>query len=210
MGSVNWNLLRSRRFLLPVGVIILLLIIDQCIKVYVKTHFQLGETVSVFGDWFKLHFVENPGMAYGMKLFEGIWGKLLLTFFRMIVASFGIWYLYKSIENKAHTGLIVSITLIIAGALGNIIDSIFYGVIFSDINMYHPTGWFQGWVVDMFYAPLWEGFLPEWLPFWGGDFFTFFAPIWNFADACITVGVAAMIIGQNTFFNKSEMEKAFH
>ncbi len=210
MGSVNWNLLRSRRFLLPVGVIILLLIIDQCIKVYVKTHFQLGETVSVFGDWFKLHFVENPGMAYGMKLFEGIWGKLLLTFFRMIVASFGIWYLYKSIENKAHKGLIVSITLIIAGALGNIIDSIFYGVIFSDINMYHPTGWFQGWVVDMFYAPLWEGFLPEWLPIWGGDFFTFFAPIWNFADACITVGVAAMIIGQNTFFNKSEMEKAFH
>jgi len=210
VGSVNWNLLRSRRFLLPVGVIIVLLIIDQCIKVYVKTHFQLGETVSVFGDWFKLHFVENPGMAYGMKLFEGIWGKLLLTFFRMIVASFGIWYLYKSIENKAHKGLIVSITLIIAGALGNIIDSIFYGVIFSDINMYHPTGWFQGWVVDMFYAPLWEGFLPEWLPIWGGDFFTFFAPIWNFADACITVGVAIMIIGQNTFFNKSEMEKAFH
>lgn len=207
---MNWNLLRSRRFLLPVGVIIVLLIIDQCIKVYVKTHFQLGETVSVFGDWFKLHFVENPGMAYGMKLFEGIWGKLLLTFFRMIVASFGIWYLYKSIENKAHKGLIVSITLIIAGALGNIIDSIFYGVIFSDINMYHPTGWFQGWVVDMFYAPLWEGFLPEWLPIWGGDFFTFFAPIWNFADACITVGVAIMIIGQNTFFNKSEMEKAFH
>jgi len=208
--SVNWNLLRSRRFLLPVGVIIVLLVIDQFIKVYIKTHFQLGETVSVFGDWFKLHFVENPGMAYGMKLFEGMWGKLLLTFFRMIVASFGIWYLYKSIENKAHKGLIVSITLIIAGALGNIIDSIFYGVIFSDINMYHPTGWFQGWVVDMFYAPLWEGFLPQWLPFWGGDFFTFFAPIWNFADACITVGVAIMIIGQNTFFNKSEMEKAFH
>jgi len=187
-----------------------LLVIDQFIKVYIKTHFQLGETVSVFGDWFKLHFVENPGMAYGMKLFEGMWGKLLLTFFRMIVASFGIWYLYKSIENKAHKGLIGSITLIIAGALGNIIDSIFYGVIFSDINMYHPTGWFQGWVVDMFYAPLWEGFLPQWLPFWGGDFFTFFAPIWNFADACITVGVAIMIIGQNTFFNKSEMEKAFH
>jgi len=208
--SVNWNLLRSRRFLLPVGVIIVLLVIDQFIKVYIKTHFQLGETVSVFGDWFKLHFVENPGMAYGMKLFEGMWGKLLLTFFRMIVASFGIWYLYKSIENKAHKGLIGSITLIIAGALGNIIDSIFYGVIFSDINMYHPTGWFQGWVVDMFYAPLWEGFLPQWLPFWGGDFFTFFAPIWNFADACITVGVAIMIIGQNTFFNKSEMEKAFH
>ncbi|MFN5889821.1 MAG: lipoprotein signal peptidase [Bacteroidota bacterium] len=210
MVSVNWNLLRSRRFLLPVGVIIVLLVIDQFIKVYIKTHFQLGETVSVFGDWFKLHFVENPGMAYGMKLFEGMWGKLLLTFFRMIVASFGIWYLYKSIENKAHKGLIGSITLIIAGALGNIIDSIFYGVIFSDINMYHPTGWFQGWVVDMFYAPLWEGFLPQWLPFWGGDFFTFFAPIWNFADACITVGVAIMIIGQNTFFNKSEMEKAFH
>ena len=170
----------------------------------------MGETVPVFGDWFKLHFVENPGMAFGMKLFEGIWGKLLLTFFRIIVSGFGIWYLYKSIENQAHNGLIVSVTLIIAGAMGNIIDSIFYGVVFTDINMYHPTGWFQGWVVDMFYAPLWEGYLPQWLPIWGGDYFTFFAPIWNFADALITIGVSIMIVGQNTFFNKSEMEKAFH
>lgn len=210
MVSVNWTLLSSRRFLLPVVVILFLLLVDQIIKIYVKTHFQLGETVPVFGDWFKLHFVENPGMAFGMKLFEGIWGKLLLTFFRIIVSGFGIWYLYKSIENQAHNGLIVSVTLIIAGAMGNIIDSIFYGVVFTDINMYHPTGWFQGWVVDMFYAPLWEGYLPQWLPIWGGDYFTFFAPIWNFADALITIGVSIMIVGQNTFFNKSEMEKAFH
>jgi len=202
--------LLSRKFLFPALLIFALLVIDQCIKVYIKTHFLLGETVPVFGNWFNLHFIENPGMAYGMKLFDGVWGKLLLTFFRIVVSGFGIWYLYKSIKNGANWGLVLAVSLVIAGAIGNIIDSVFYGVIFKDINMYHPTGWFQGWVVDMFYAPLWQGYLPQWLPFWGGDYFVFFSPIWNFADACITVGVATMIIGQNSFFNKTEMEKAFH
>ncbi len=202
--------LLSRKFIFPALFIFVLLVIDQCIKVYIKTHFMLGETVPVFGNWFNLHFIENPGMAYGMKLFDGIWGKLLLTFFRIIVSSFGIWYLYKSILKNAHWGLVTAVSLVIAGAIGNIIDSVFYGVIFQDINMYHPTGWFQGWVVDMFYAPIWQGYLPQWLPIWGGDYFVFFSPIWNFADACITIGVAFMIIGQNSFFNKTEMEKAFH
>ena len=187
----------------------MLLSIDQCIKIYVKTHFMLGEILPIFGDWFKIYFIENDGMAYGMKLFGGgKVGKLILTLFRIIVSIVGFWCLIKSIKNNAHWGLLLSLSLVLAGALGNIIDSVFYGVIYAADNQYIGS-WFEGQVVDMFYAPLWEGHLPEWLPLWGGQFFVFFSPIWNFADACITVGVAVMIIGQNSFFSKDSIEMAF-
>lgn len=170
---------------------------------------MLGEIFPIFGDWFKIYFIENDGMAYGMKLFGGgKVGKLILTLFRIIVSFVGFWYLVKSIKNHAHWGLLMSLSLVLAGALGNIIDSVFYGVIYAADNQYIGS-WFEGQVVDMFYAPLWEGHLPEWLPFWGGQFFVFFSPIWNFADACITVGVAAMILGQNSFFSKDSIELAF-
>lgn len=203
------SLLNNRKFLVPMATILLLLVVDQWIKTYIKGHFMLGEIKPVFGDWFKLYFIENDGMAYGMKLFGGgKVGKLILTFFRLIVSGFGFWYLIKCIRNEANWGLLICIALVLAGALGNIIDSVFYGVIYADTNQY-LGGWFEGQVVDMFYAPMWEGHLPSWLPIWGGEFFVFFSPIWNFADACITVGVAVMVVGQNTFFSKEEMEKAF-
>lgn len=170
---------------------------------------MLGETYPVFGNWFKLYYIENDGMAFGMTLFGGgKVGKLILTLFRVVVCGFGFWYLLQSIKNNARWGLLLSIVLVLAGAMGNIIDSIFYGVIYANTNQYMGS-WFEGQVVDMFYAPLWEGHLPEFLPFWGGQFFVFFSPIWNFADACITIGVATMLIGQNSFFSKNEVEKAF-
>jgi signal peptidase II len=170
---------------------------------------MLGEILPIFGDWFKIYFIENDGMAYGMKLFGGgKVGKLILTLFRIIVSVVGFWYLVKTIKNNAHWGLLISLSLVLAGALGNIIDSVFYGVIYAAENQYIGS-WFEGQVVDMFYAPLWEGHLPEWLPIWGGQFFVFFSPIWNFADACITVGVAVMIAGQNSFFSKDSLEMAF-
>jgi signal peptidase II len=170
---------------------------------------MLGEILPIFGDWFKIYFIENDGMAYGMKLFGGgKVGKLILTLFRIIVSVVGFWYLVKSIKNNAHWGLLISLSLVLAGALGNIIDSVFYGVIYAAENQYIGS-WFEGQVVDMFYAPLWEGHLPEWLPIWGGQFFVFFSPIWNFADACITIGVAVMIAGQNSFFSKDSLEMAF-
>lgn len=207
--SVDYNPLKNRKFIIPLASILLLLIVDQWIKVYIKGHFMLGEIKPIFGEWFKLYFIENDGMAYGMKLFGGgKLGKLILTFFRILVSGFGFWYLVKCIKNNANWGLLISVALVLAGAMGNIIDSVFYGVIYGDTNQY-IGGWFEGQVVDMFYAPLWEGHLPEWLPIWGGQFFVFFSPIWNFADACITVGVVIMIIGQNTFFSKDEVEKAF-
>ncbi len=176
-----------------------LILIDQVIKIYVKTHFIYGESYDLFGDWFKIYFIENEGMAFGMKLFGGGQiGKLILTFFRILVSVFGVFYIIEIIKREQSILLLISLSMVLAGAIGNIIDSVFYGVYFSDINGYIAS-WFEGHVVDMFYAPLWEGVLPQWFPFWGGEHFVFFAPIWNFADACITVGVALMIIFQKSF-----------
>ncbi len=211
MNAQHSKWYNSPKFWWSFGVLFAAIIIDQIIKIYIKTHFIYGETVPIFGNWFKLYFIENDGMAYGMKLFGGgTVGKLFLTFFRIIVSIFGIYYLCAIIRKKEHTGLLIAVSLVLAGAIGNIIDSVFYGYYFGDramlpwettshyINTY-PGQWFKGQVVDMFYAPMWEGVLPSWLPIWGGEFFVFFAPIWNFADACITVGVAIMIVGQKKF-----------
>ncbi len=158
------------------------------------------------GQWFKLYFIENNGMAFGIEL-GGRVGKFLLTGFRIVVSIFGAWYLWENIKKYASTGLLVSIALIMAGAIGNIIDSVFYGVLFKNRNDYQG-GWFEGHVVDMFYAPMVNGHFPKWLPVWGGEEFTFFSPIWNFADACITVGVAIIIIGQHRFFPQKHKEVA--
>lgn len=186
--------------MIPVCLIFMLLIADQWIKTYVKLNFELGQMQPIFGKWFALYFIENEGMAFGMKLFGGgVFGKLVLTIFRLLVSGFGLYYLFTLIKKQAHWGLLIAVSFILAGAIGNIIDSVFYGVLYNNSNQYIGS-WFEGQVVDMFYAPLWEGHLPEWLPLWGGEFFVFFSPIWNFADACITVGVAIMIVGQNAFF----------
>lgn len=194
----------TQKLLLAVAVFVLCVIIDQVIKVYVKTHYWRGDMVNLIGNWFKMYFIENNGMAFGLEL-GGRTGKFILTGFRLAVSCFGAWYLWQNIKKLAPNGLLISIALIMAGAIGNIIDSVFYGVIFKNRNDY-PGGWFEGHVVDMFYAPMINGYLPKWMPFWGGEEFTFFSPIWNFADACITVGVAIILVGQKKFFPHHEKE----
>lgn len=186
--------------------------IDQFIKIYVKMHFFLGEEVRVLGNWFILHFTENNGMAYGIEL-GGDFGKLFLSIFRIIfVAGIG-WYLFKLTKQTKDNLYIASIALIFAGAVGNIIDSVFYGVLFSDsyygIAEFMPaeggySTWLHGKVVDMFYFPILQGHFPAWFPFWGSEEFIFFRPVFNFADAAITTGVGLVIVFQKRFFEETD------
>ncbi len=192
--------------------IFLIILIDQISKVYVKTNFYLGEHILVLGqDWFRIHFIENEGMAWGIQL-PGDYGKLLLTLFRMIVSPIIMWWLWDSINKKQSKYLIVAICLIIAGAVGNLIDSIFYGVIFNDsgaqvatIFSNQPYGkLFYGDVVDMFYFPIIKDIpMPEWVPFIGGKPFTFFNAIFNVADVAISTGFGILIV-----FNKRCFKEA--
>ena len=191
--------------------IFLVLLIDQVSKFYIKTNFALGEEVQVF-EWFRILFVENEGMAWGTKI-PGEYGKLALTLFRL-VAIFGIGYwLWDSVRKNGSKILITAIALIFAGAFGNIIDSVFYGVIFDDsyrhiAELFPPDGGygtlFHGKVVDMLYFPLYKGYLPEWIPFWGGEYFTFFEPVFNIADSAISIGVALLLIFNKKAFPKEE------
>lgn len=201
---------KGRRLLL-LGVI--LVVIDQVIKILVKTNMQIGEHFSVIGDWFQIFFIENEGMAFGMK-FGGEVGKFCLSFFRIALSCVLCWWIAslvrKSVDGNGNqavladgkpvvpTGVLVGLTLITAGAFGNIIDSLLYGVIFD----YAPLMF--GRVVDMFYFPLIDTFWPEWMPFVGGDRLLFFAPVFNFADSCVTVGAFYLILFQNRFFARSE------
>lgn len=195
--------------LLILGVI--LVVIDQVIKILVKTNMQIGEHFSVIGNWFQIFFIENEGMAFGMK-FGGAVGKFLLSFFR--IALFGVlcWWIAslarKSVDSSdkpallpdgkpaVPAGVLVGLTMITAGAFGNIIDSLFYGVIFD----YAPLMF--GRVVDMFYFPLIDTTWPAWVPFVGGERLLFFAPVFNFADSCVTVGAFYLILFQNRFFTR--------
>lgn len=192
-------------------IIILILIIDQVSKFYIKTNFALGDEIYVF-EWFRILFVENEGMAWGAKI-PGSYGKLALTLFRLVaIVGIGYW-LWDSVRKNSSRILIVSIALIFAGAMGNIIDSVFYGIIFDDsygnIASFLPEdgGYgtlFHGKVVDMLYFPLWQGNLPEWIPFWGGNYFTFFEPVFNIADSAISVGVILLLLFNKKAFPPEE------
>lgn len=195
----------------PYTIVLLVLLFDQALKIWVKTHMMLGEEFKVIGDWFIIHFIENNGMAFGMEL-AGKFGKIILSVFR-ILAVIGIgYYLYQLTIKKASTGLIISISLVLAGALGNIIDSAFYGLIFNDsypqvATLFPSEGGYatflHGKVVDMFYFPLLEGNFPEWFPWWGGDHYVFFRPVFNVADSSISIGIVLILIFQRKFFNKT-------
>lgn len=193
---------------LAILVIFAVLILDQLSKFWVKTNLQIGEEIPVLGDWFIIHFTENNGMAFGLE-FAGDYGKLFLSIFRIVAVTLIGWYLFKLPQKGASKGLMMSGALVFAGALGNIIDSVFYGVIFND--SYYQVATFLpeeggyssllfGKVVDMLYFPLFEGFLPHWLPFWGGDHFIFFRPVFNLADSAITVGVISILLFHRSFF----------
>jgi len=197
----------------PLTVIFLVLLIDQWSKIVVKTTMHLGDEFPVLGNWFYIHFVENPGMAFGME-FGGDWGKLALSLFR-IVAVFGIGYYLFKMAKDAHKGFRVCVALIFAGAIGNILDSAFYGLIFNEsfnqIATFMPEGggyasFLHGRVVDMFYFPLFDAFFPEWFPIWGGEHFMFFRPVFNVADAAISIGIALIFIFNKRFFKKEAKE----
>jgi signal peptidase II len=190
--------------------ILIVLIIDQVFKIIIKTNMTIGEEIHVIGNWFILHFTENKGMAFGLD-FPGNNGKILLSIFRLIAITGIAFYLRYLILNKAHQGLVLSVALILAGAAGNIIDSLFYGLIFNDswgrVATLFPenggyAGFLQGKVVDMFYFPIIRGTWPDWFPWWGGSSLIFFRPVFNIADSSITIGVFIILIWQKRFFSE--------
>ncbi|MEO6305360.1 MAG: lipoprotein signal peptidase [Bacteroidia bacterium] len=213
-----------KRFKIPLITIFSVLFIDQFIKIYIKLHYPLGE-VGKIGDWCILHFTENPGMAFGFE-FGGDFGKLALSVFRILACVAGVYYIRHIIKKKEHWGFVFSVSLILAGAMGNILDSAFYGLIFDKGTMFNPEfkeylpydgianfsshGYaptMYGCVVDMFYFPIVNGHFPDWFPIWGGEDFQFFRPIFNFADASISGGVIIIILFQKKFSKKLEAEE---
>lgn len=211
--------MKLRSVVLTIATII---IVDQALKIWIKTEHPTGEVVRVFGmDWFRLHFIENPGMAWGWK-FGNETGKMVLTLFRLAAVIFGTWYLGRIVKQQYKRGFIICAALIYAGALGNLIDSMFYGMIFDKGLHYDPAindyvsyagiahfsshgyaSFLHGSVVDMLYFPMFHGQFPSWVPGVGGEDFEFFSPIFNIADASISVGVITLLLFQKRFFKKN-------
>jgi len=212
-------------------IVLLVIIADQALKFYVKTHFCNGDDVRIFGNWFRLHFIENEGMAYGVKLSASVTGKLLLSTFRLAAVIFGFYLLHRLVKKGYGKGVIICGALILAGAVGNLIDSLFYGLIFTDspyvcfsgnydsirnmlqyhnktlvstvTHIGHGYGKFlQGKVVDMLYFPIIDTNMPKWVPFLGGKNFIFFEPVFNIADAAISVGVFTLVFFQKRLIHK--------
>lgn len=178
----------------PLIVIFLVLLLDQVLKILVKTMMAIGEAVPVFGKWFYIMFIENNGMAFGWEISGAEWGKIFLSLFRVAAVIFLFWLLFRLVKKEVKFGPLFGISLLIAGALGNIIDGMFYGLIFD------YAGFLQGKVVDMLYFPLFT--FPEWVPFLGGEIF--FSPVFNIADSAITIGIFYMIIFQWGFIKNFE------
>jgi len=194
-------------------IVFLVLLVDQILKIWIKTNMTLGEEFPVLGHWFIIHFVENNGMAFGFE-FGGEYGKIFLSLFR-VAAVFGIgWYILKLVKKDIPMGFIACVSLIFAGAIGNIIDSAFYGLIFNDsygqVSTMFPAGggyasFLHGRVVDMFYFPMISGVYPAWVPFAGGSDFQFFRPVFNVADSAISVGIFSIILFYRQQFNKLDL-----
>lgn len=204
---------KNKRFsLVACAIIVVLILLDQILKIWVKTHMCLGESIPLIGNWFNLYFVENPGMAFGLSFGQNF-GKLMLTLLRIVLVVFLCWYMHRQIKrDKMDWAVLVTFSLIVAGALGNIIDCLFYGVIFNESTVstlatMFPDGggyapFLYGRVVDMIYVKLFP--IPSGFPVWGGTYF--FPAIFNFADSCVTVGVALLIIFNKRVF-REEGEK---
>jgi signal peptidase II len=197
-------------------IVLAILIIDQLLKIWTKTNMILGQEINVFGNWFILHFTENDGMAFGID-FPGNSGKIILSLFRLAAIAGIAIFLRHLIKNKANTGFILSVALILAGAIGNIIDSAFYGLIFDHswghvAKMFPKEGGYApflyGKVVDMLYFPIIRGYWPHWFPAWGGREFIFFRPVFNIADSSITIGVFIILFFQKRFFKSVEEKKS--
>ena len=193
------------------AIIVLVLVLDQCLKIWIKTHMTIGESIPVMGSWFQLLFIENSGMAFGMA-FGGTVGKLILSLFRIGLSVFLGFYIARLIREKAPVGMLIGVALIMVGAVGNIVDCAVYGLIFSEssplaVATMFPEGggyasFLHGKVVDMLYFPLIDTTLPNWVPIWGGKDILFFRFIFNIADSAITVGILYMLIFQRKFFMK--------
>lgn len=202
--------IRARAILLVIAV----LAIDQVVKIFIKTTMTIGESVPVFGNWFQIRFIENPGMAFGLDI-PGRWGKPVLTLFRIVAVGAIGWYMNQLINRKVPVGLIMCVALIMAGATGNIIDSLFYGLIFNestyfDVATMFPEGGgyaplLYGKVVDMLYFPVIQGQFPQWFPFRAGEDFIFFRPIFNLADSAISIGILTILVFQRRFFKEEHV-----
>lgn len=210
MIKVEGEQAAGNRHWVALAFILSVILFDQIFKIWIKTNMYLGQEFSVFGNWFIIHFVENNGMAFGLE-FGGDIGKIVLSVFRIIAVSAIGYYLFSYAKKGAKVGLIIAGSLIFSGALGNILDSAFYGLIFND--SYHQISEFMpadggyapflfGKVVDMLYFPMFSGTFPDWLPIWGGDNYLFFRPVFNIADTAISVGIGMIIVFQKRFFEE--------